>query len=293
MARVGYLGLGSIGKGICGNLIRKGHEAAVYDIIEAKTNAFEGRAAILAKNEREVFENSDIIFFSLPNSDIVEHVVQIGLDAGLAGKTIVDTSTSYPVSTRELYRKVKEAGGSFVDAPLMAGPAEAEAGTLDIVVGGDREDFDRLADMFACYCRSYKYVGGIGNGHLAKLAINFCGLSQALMFAMVFPVMEKHGVKPGELFDMLNNEALSNWVFHFYSKKYVAKDYHLDFALELGTKDLAYMKKLCEDANVPGFMLDGALDLCRTTLEGQKPGEVLDFSYPCQTVYDLAKGEKA
>ena len=293
MARIGYLGLGNIGKGICGNLIKKGHEAAVYDIIEAKTKAFEGRAAILARNEREVFENSDIIFLSLPNSDIVEAVAHIGLEAGMSGKTIVDTSTSYPVSTKELYRKVKEAGGAFVDAPLMAGPAEAEAGTLDIVVGGDREDFDRLGDLFKCYCRSYKYVGKIGNGHLAKLAINFCGLSQALMFAMVFPVMEQHGLKPDELFDILNNESLSNWVFHFYSKKYVARQYPLDFALELGTKDLAYMKKLCEDVHVPGFLLDGALDLCRTSLAEQKPGEVLDFSYPCKTVYDLADTHKA
>ena len=78
--------------------------------------------------------------------------------------------------------------GSMVDAPLMAGPAEAEAGILEIVVGGDQEDFERLSPLFECFCRSYKHVGEIGNGHLAKLAINFCGLSSALIFAQAFPI---------------------------------------------------------------------------------------------------------
>jgi len=288
MAKIGFLGLGNIGKGICKNLIEKGHELTVYDICNESMKRFESKAK-LAKDEMEVFENSDIIFFSLPNSNVVETIMEKYLAAGVKGKTIVDTSTSYPLSTKELYKKVKAAGGTLVDAPLMAGPAEAEAGILEIVVGGDKEDFDRLSPLFDCYCRSYKYVGDIGNGHLAKLAINFCGLSQALIFAQVFPVMAKLGMPQDQLHDILNCEALANWVFDFYSKKYVAKNYHLDFALALGTKDLAYMKKLYEELNIPGFLLDGALDLCRVALKSEKPGEVLDFSYPCQTMYELVK----
>jgi len=291
LAKIGFLGLGNIGKGICKNLIEKGHELAVYDVNFEAMQRFEGKA-LLAKDEMEVFANSDYIFFSLPNSNVVEAIVNKYLAAGIAGKTIIDTSTSYPMSTKELYKKIKAAGGSLVDAPLMAGPEEAESGTLDIVVGGDKEDYDRLCELFACYCRSYKYVGEIGNGHLAKLAINFCGLSEALIFAQVFPVMAKLGMSQEQLFDILNCDALSNWVFNFYAKKYVSKEYRLDFALALGTKDLAYMKRLYEELNIPGFMLDGALDLCRVSLKSQKPGEVLDFSYPCQTMYEFVKLDK-
>jgi 3-hydroxyisobutyrate dehydrogenase-like beta-hydroxyacid dehydrogenase len=291
MAKIGFLGLGNIGKGICRNLIAKGHELAVYDVSADAMKRFDG-SAYLAGDALDVLGRSDILFFSLPNSGVVEAIVGSFLEAGMAGKTIVDTSTSYPLSTRQLYAKVKAAGGTMVDAPLMAGPDEAEAGILDIVVGGDREDYDRLSEIFACYCRSYQYVGEIGNGHLAKLAINCCGLSEALIFAQVFPVMAKLGFSEEQLFNILNCEALSNWVFHFYAKKYVSKEYKLDFALALGTKDLAYMKRLCEELNVPGFMLDGALDLCRTSLKGQKPGEVLDFSYPCQTMYEFVKLDK-
>lgn len=281
MKKIGFLGLGNIGKGICNNLIRKGHTLTVYDVNAKAMEAFKGKAT-LAANPVDVLKASDYIFFSLPNSTVIESIMDQFFAAGIKGKTIIDTSTSYPLSTKRLYEKVKAAGGVLVDAPLMAGPDEAEKGILDIVVGGDKKDYDNLKELFDAYCRDAKYVGEIGNGHLAKLAINFCGLTEALLFAQIYPVMEKLGFSREALFGILNNEALANWVFDFYSKKYVDRNYRLDFALSLGLKDLSYMKRLYEELNIPGFILDGALDLCRVTLAEQKDGETLDFSHPCR-----------
>jgi 3-hydroxyisobutyrate dehydrogenase len=78
----------------------------------------------------------------------------------------------------------------------------------------------------------------------------------------------------------------------FYGEKYMNRDYRLDFDLALGYKDLTYAKKLYEDLHVPAFMLDGALDLCNMALQGRTPGEVRDFSYPCQTMHELVEQEK-
>lgn len=287
MANIGFVGLGNIGKGICKNLIEAGNALTVFDVNKSAMERFAGRA-VLAKDLKEICSNSEYIFLSLPNSQVVEDAVDTFIKEGVENKVIIDTSTSYPVSTRQLYEKVKANGGSLIDAPLMTGPQEAEEGTLDIVIGGDKEVVDSLSFLFESYCKSYRYVGGIGNGHLAKLAINFCGLSEALLFAQLYPVMAKFGFKQEELYDILNCETLDNWVFQFYSDKYVKKDYRLDFALALGLKDLSYVKKLFEELNIPGFMLDGALDMCRVALKAQKPGETLDFSYPCQTMYEFA-----
>ncbi len=281
MKKIGFIGLGNIGKGICNNLIRKGHSLTVYDVSAKAMEPYQGKAK-LAADPLEVLRASDYVFFSLPNSTVIEEMMERFLADGVKGKTIIDTSTSYPLSTKKLAAQVKAGGGVMVDAPLMAGPDEAEAGTLDIVVGGDRADYENLKDLFDAYTKSHKYVGEIGNGHLAKLAINFCGLTEALLFAQVYPVMEKLGFDREALHDILNNDALANWVFDFYSKKYVTRNYRLDFALALGLKDLGYMKRLYEELNIPGFILDGALDLCRVTLNEQKPGEVLDFSHPCR-----------
>jgi len=286
MAKAGFIGLGNIGRGICKNLLENGNEMTVFDVNREAMERF-GDRAVLANDVKEVCKRSRYIFLSLPNSEVVENTIGQFLEVGVEGKIIIDTSTSYPVSTRQLYEKVKEAGGDLIDAPLMTGPAEAEAGTLDIVIGGDKEVVDKCEFLFKTYCKSYKYVGETGNGHLAKIAINFCGLSEALLFAQLYPVMAKFGFKQKDLYDILNGETLANWVFHFYSQKYVEKNYHLDFALSLGLKDLTYMKRLFEELNIPGFMLDGALDMCRVSLKSEKEGETLDFSYPCQTMYEF------
>jgi 3-hydroxyisobutyrate dehydrogenase-like beta-hydroxyacid dehydrogenase len=217
---------------------------------------------------------------------VIEETVNKFLEKGMKGKTILDASTSYPLSTKVLAKKVKEAGGQFLDVPLMGGPDEADKGILNIVVGGDKEALSDVEDILKSYTKHYEYVGESGNAHLVKIAINFCGLSQALLFAQVYPVMAKLGFPQDKLYTALNTDTFSNWIFHFYSEKFVKQDYHLDFALSLGLKDLTYMKKLFEDLNIPGFLLDGALDLCRVTLQGQKKDETLDFSHAARTMYD-------
>lgn len=287
MKQVGFIGLGNIGRGICGNLIKHGYELAVFDVSQTAMEHFAGRA-YLAKDGADVLAHSERVFLSLPNTEIVEATVASFIQAGVQGKLIIDTSTSYPISTQKLYAQVKEAGGALLDAPLMAGPAEAEAGTLDIVVGGDKEDYDRAAELFQAYCQSYKYVGAIGMAHLLKLAINFSSLTQALMYAQLFPVMEKAGIAPAELFQVFEDSNLKNWTSNFYTKKYVDRAYRLDFALALGTKDLSYMKRIYDEFGVPAFILDGALEFCQAALKEQRPGEPpIDMSYPCETMYHL------
>ena len=287
MSKVGFIGLGNIGKGICGNLIKKGNELAVFDVYRPAMERFEGKA-YLAADPVDVLKHSDVVFLSLPKSDVVEDTVHAFIKEGVAGKIIIDTSTSYPVSTKKLFEEVKAAGGALIDAPLMAGPDEAEAGTLDIVVGGDKEDYDKVTGLFDTYCTNYKYVGPSGTGHLLKLAINFISLTEALMFAQLFPVMDKAGYDPKDLFDVFEDSVLKNWTSTFYTKKYMDRQYKLDFALALGTKDLSYMKRMFDEYNVPAFVLDGALDFCRIALAEQVPGEApIDMSYPCETMYRL------
>lgn len=292
MKRVGFIGLGNIGRGICSNLIKQGNELAVYDVYKPAMEKFAGQA-YLAADPVDVLRHSDYVFLSLPKSEVVEDNVRQFIKEGVSGKMIIDTSTSYPLSTKKLYEEVKAAGGAFVDAPLMAGPDEAAAGTLDIVVGGDKEDYDKLTGLFDAYCQTYKYVGTTGTGHLIKLAINFISLTEALMFAQLFPLMDKMGFDPQELFNVFEESVLQNWTSTFYTKKYKEREYRLDFALALGTKDLSYMKRMYEEYNVPAFVLDGALDFCRVALGEQEAGQPpIDMSYPCETMYRLLGMDK-
>lgn len=287
MKNIGVIGVGSIGRGIAYNIEKHGYNLTVYDTSIDRMKYFEGKA-YLADGPADVIRHCECVLLSLPKSEIVEHTIEDFISEGIKGKLIIDTSTSYPMSTRKLYHEIKSHGGALIDAPLMAGPDEAQAGTLDIVVGGDDEDYERAKEVFQTYCRSFPHVGAIGNGHMLKIAMNFCSLTEALLFAQLFPVMDKAGISPEMLFDTFENSVLRNWTSTFYTKKYVAREYRLDFALELGVKDLSYLKRLYEEFNVPGFILDGALDLCRVALGDQKPDEQpIDMSYPCETMYRL------
>lgn len=287
--KIGFIGVGNMGKGICHNVILAGHEVSVFDVDRECAERFRGQAHICGTLE-EVCTGSDVLFLSLPNSDTVEKVMDTVFSLGVKGKLVIDLSTSNPVSTRKLYGRMKALGGDFVDSPLIAGPQDAWDKTLTAVVAGDKEAKGSYDDLFLSYCRSYGYVGDSGNGHLVKLAQNWAGLLQAVLYAQLYPVMNRYGLESEKLYDILNTEFFDNWFFQFYSKKYVNKTYSLDFSLDLGLKDLMYMKKLCDEIGVPGFMLDGAIDLCRIALkEKRDKNEVKDMSSIADTMYRLTE----
>ena len=287
--RIGFIGVGNMGKGICHNVILAGHEVSVFDVDKECAERFRGQAQICGTLE-EVCTGSNVLFLSLPNSDTVEKVMDTVFSLGVKGKLVIDLSTSNPVSTRKLYGRMKALGGDFVDSPLIAGPQDAWDKTLTAVVAGDKEVIGSYDDLFLSYCRFYDYVGDSGNGHLVKLAQNWAGLLQAALYAQLYPVMNRYGLEPEKLYDILNTEFFDNWFFQFYSKKYVNKTYSLDFSLDLGLKDLMYMKKLCDEIGVPGFMLDGAIDLCHIALkEKRDKNEVKDMSSIADTMYRLTE----
>ena len=287
--KIGFIGVGNMGKGICHNVILAGHEVSVFDVDRECAERFRGQAHICGTLE-EVCTGSNVLFLSLPNSDTVEKVMDTVFSLGVKGKLVIDLSTSNPVSTRKLYGRMKALGGDFVDSPLIAGPQDAWDKTLTAVVAGDKEVIGSYDDLFLSYCRSYGYVGDSGNGHLVKLAQNWAGLLQAVLYAQLYPVMNRYGLESEKLYDILNTEFFDNWFFQFYSKKYVNKTYSLDFSLDLGLKDLMYMKKLCDEIGVPGFMLDGAINLCRIALkEKRDKNEVKDMSSIADTMYRLTE----
>ncbi len=266
MKKIGFIGLGNMGRGMCENIIKKGYSMTVYDINPEAVAHFEGKA-VLAPSGLDVFKASDVIFLSLPNSDVVESVVGEFLEYGVKDKTVVDVSTSYPDSTKMLYAKFKANNGRFLDAPLLGGPADTAAGTAPCMVSGDKEDVDSVMDIIACYASPIDYFGPIGSAHTVKIAMNFTGLMYAALAAQMFPLMEKLGIDIKNLFKVMSEGPFGNGPFNFYGRKFVEKDYHLDFALELALKDMVYMKRLYDKFNVPAFLLDGGLNLMREAVK--------------------------
>jgi len=282
--KLGFIGLGLMGSSICRNLIKKNYELIVYDINVKAMEKFQGKARI-ANNHIEVYDESPVILLSLPNSNIVEKVLKDFIDLGVKGKIIVDLSTSNPISTINLHKEIKKQGGYLIDAPLNAGPEEAEKGQAISMVAGDKAIINKLDYLFKSYCKQYNYLGKSGNAHIAKLVMNFLGLMYAILLCQIFPLTEKLGLDTKELFKIMDNEILSNWIFKFYGEKIINANFKIDFKLKHGLKDLIYMKNLYENFNVPAFTLDGGIDLLRIAFKNGK--SELDFSECANIIKDF------
>lgn len=288
MEKIGFIGLGAMGSGICSNLIEKEYSTTVYDINQNALERFKNKAAIV-DCPIKVLQNSDCIFLSLPSSKEVEPLVETFLIEGVDQKTIIDLSTSYPFSTKKLYESVKEQGGAYVDAALSGSPEDCEKGKIMVLFGGDKIHFERLKSTMECFCGNYKYVGESGSGHLAKLMMNFIGLSYISLYAQTFPLTEKMGMDNSILRELISESGLGCGTFKFYAPKLLSKSYDLAFALELAHKDLTYVRKLFEEFQVPAFSLDGTLNLLRTGIKEGKGKK--DVSEICGIMHEFFEGK--
>lgn len=266
MQSVGFIGVGKMGRGMCENIAKKGYSTTVYDM-DPEALAHFRDIATLASSSLEAFVASDVTFLSLPNSIVVEAIATEFLENDVDGKTVVDTSTSYPESTKELHSRFLAARGQFIDAPLLGGPADTAAGTAPCMISGDQDAVENVGDIIRSYATRLEYMGVVGCAHTVKIAMNFQGLMYAALAAQMFPLMEKLGIDTRNLFRMMNEGPFGNAVFEFYGRKIVEKDYHMDFALDMALKDMDYMKRLYEQFNVPAFLLDGGLDLLREAVK--------------------------
>jgi len=281
---IGFIGLGNMGGCLAMAIAEKGYSLSVYDISPTALEVFNGKASIMADTV-SVLDNSNVVFLSLPSSSAVEPILDSFLAFGVENKIIVDTSTSFPMSTRTYYTRIKDAGGHLVDLPLSGTPANAREGKLLALFGGDSELFEQLRDVVFRFADRYANLGDSGSGHVAKLIFNYIALSYVNIYAMAFPLTEKIGLDNKQLFQLLQTTGMNCGILNFYVPKMIDKTYDMAFALELAHKDLSYVKAMFEEYQVPAYSLDGVLTLLRTSICAGMGKE--DYSACIKTMYQF------
>jgi len=169
--RVGYIGLGLMGKSIARNILKAGFSLTVHNRSREAVNELVGEGAQEAFSPRGVAEVSDVVFTNLPDSPDVEQVVlgEGGLIEGFrSGMVFVDNSTIKPETARSIADTLREKGVSALDAPVSGGDVGAQEGTLAIMVGGPEEAFTQVKPIFETMGKSIIYVGESGAGQVAK-----------------------------------------------------------------------------------------------------------------------------
>ena len=239
--RVGFIGLGIMGKPMAKNLIDAGYELTVHNRSREPVDELAENGATAASSPKEVAEYSDVIVTMLPVSPQVREVVagDGGVLEGISeGALLVDMSTISPVVTEELAEAVKEKGASMVDAPVSGGDVGAIEGTLSIMVGGAEEDFERAKPLFDVMGKTVTHVGPSGTGQVVKaanqivVALTIEAVSEALVLG------SGGGVSPEKILDVLSGGLAGNKVMEVKREKFLSHDFEPGFRSELHHKDL-------------------------------------------------------
>jgi len=238
--KIGFIGLGIMGKPMAEHLIKAGHEVHLYSLPEVPANLVEAGGRACASGT-EAARNAEIIIIMVPDTPQVEEVLfnADGVAAGLSkGKVVVDMSSISPLATKEFAKRINELGCEYLDAPVSGGEVGAKAATLTIMVGGSQASFDRVKPLFELMGKNITLVGGNGDGQTAKVAnqiivaLNIEAVGEALLFAA------KAGADPSKVRQALMGGFASSKVLEVHGERMVKRTFNPGFRIELHQKDL-------------------------------------------------------
>jgi len=245
--KIGFIGLGAMGRPMAASLQRAGHDLQVHDLraVEGFPNWKESPAAAA--------HGCELVFTSLPGPAEVEAVAPALRGAMSAGAAWFDLSTNSPECVRRLHRDFLEKGLHVLDAPVSGGPRGAQSGKLAIWVGGEKPIYEKFEAVLACIGDQPLYVGPIGAGTVAKLAHNCASFSIQAALAEIFTLGVKAGVEPLALFRALRQGASGRKrTFDRLAEFFLPGTYDPPaFALRLAHKDMSLALSLAEESGVP------------------------------------------
>ena len=257
METIGFIGLGNMGGGMAGNIQKAGYPMVVYDLREAATRPFLEGGARLGNSPADVAARSEIILTSLPGPREVELVATgpEGILQGMtAGSVYIDLSTSRPTLIREMEPQFRAKGVHVLDAPVSGGKSGAQSRNLAVMVGGEREVFDRVKPLLDAFGDKVYYAGSIGAGSVAKLVHNMIGhgVRQAIAEGLTLGV--KAGVDAEALWECVRRGSLGRMsVLHegVAGTVFRGEFEPANFALNLARKDIGLATDLGREFDVP------------------------------------------
>ncbi|MGT2948575.1 2-hydroxy-3-oxopropionate reductase [Streptococcus devriesei] len=239
--KIGFVGLGIMGKPMAINLVKAGHEVYGFDFNQASIDALVAAGGQAAESGKDAAQKGDIVITMLPNSPHVKAALfnENGIAEGLsAGQTVIDMSSISPVASKEFHDKLKELSVSFLDAPVSGGEPKAIDGTIAVMVGGDEKVFEQYKDVLQAMASSVTLVGEVGAGNLTKLAnqmivaVNIAAVSEAYSLA------KKAGVDPSRVYEAIRGGLAGSTVMDQKSQKIFDGDFAPGFRIDLHIKDL-------------------------------------------------------
>ena len=241
MSKIGFIGLGIMGKPMVRNLRKAGHELVVFDIFAKSVDEMIGEGIERGNSAKDVAARTDLVITMLPDGPEVEQAV-LGaggvLEGVHAGSILVDMSSISPLVSQKMGAACKEKGVAFLDAPVSGGEPKAVDGTLAIMVGGDADTFSKVEPVLKLMGSSVVLTGGVGAGNVTKLAnqimvaCNIAAMSEALVLA------DRCGVDSEVVFNAVKGGLAGSTVLNAKAPMVIARNFKPGFRIRLHQKDL-------------------------------------------------------
>jgi len=241
MEKIGFIGVGIMGKPMLKNLIDAGYDIIAYDIIKKALNEIVEYGADIGTSPKNIAENSDIILTMLPNSPQVKEVVlgKNGVIEGVReGQILVDMSSIAPLVSQEIAKELEKKGVEMLDAPVSGGEEKAKSGTLAFMVGGKKEVFEKCKSILDVMGGSVTLVGDIGAGQTTKLAnqvivaLNIAAVAEAMVLG------KKAGVDPEKIFHAIRGGLAGSRCMEDKAPRMLKANFAPGFKMKLHLKDL-------------------------------------------------------
>ena len=263
-ARYGYVGIGNMGGPMAANLARTGSEVIIGDLNTAAVEAFttEHETARPANGLAAVGQDAEAVFTCLPNGKIVREAVlgDGGIAEGMAeGSILVDMSSSSPMGTIALGKELADRGIRMVDAPVSGGVPRAVEGTIAIMVGGAKEDIEKVRPALDAMGGQIFETGDLGSAHAMKAINNVLSATNFVVGVEALVIGKKFGLDPENMVDILNYSSGKNSATEGKLKQYVlSRGFDSGFSMDLMIKDVATALDLAHEMGVP-WMVGGTV----------------------------------
>lgn len=254
MLRVGYIGLGIMGKAMARNILKAGFPLVVHNRSQRAVDELVSEGAEAAFSPAEVAEKVDVVFTNLPDSPDVEQVAlgENGVIAGAhSGLVFVDHSTIKPSTARRIAEKLGKVGVQALDAPVSGGDIGARNGTLTIMVGGDREALEKVRPVLAAEGKTITHIGGPGSGQIAKAANQVMVAAQMVAMGELLILAQKAGADPRKVVEAIRGGAAQCWTLDVKPPRLFAGNRQPGFKARMQAKDLQIILETAREYGVP------------------------------------------
>jgi 3-hydroxyisobutyrate dehydrogenase-like beta-hydroxyacid dehydrogenase len=252
--KVGFIGLGQMGKWMALNVMKAGFDLTVFDVNKEAVKFLVDKGAGSAPDPKELAGRVELVFLSLPNTEIVEKVVfgEDGLAAGTgSGLIIVDCGTTSYLPTLDFAQRLQGQEIVFCDAPVSGMEAKAREGSLTIMFGGDKKTLDETRSALDAMGNKIIYMGDVGSGQLTKLINQLLFNISAAAIAEVLPMAVKLGLDPEKVTQVITTGTGRSFAAEFFTPLILEDRFDQGYPLKSAYKDMISAADICSQQKIP------------------------------------------